>query len=171
MLERAASHRERFKKIAKDNGPDAEAQLASQSCGFYTIKMLLHWKQGNHPLANNTFARVTEDGMAEALSQPHVAEYMAKALFEIGNELFKQKSYPLAIQWLQRAFNVLDKVEILYLSEHGSELRLSATHNLGMIDTFLSRINRSNMVNSESVHQIGHPRELQESKEHSRHHF
>jgi len=170
-IERAASHRERFEKIAKENGPDVEAQLASQTCEFYAIKMLLHWKQGNRPLANVVFAKATDDAMIESLSQPHVAEYMAKALFEIGNELFKQKSYPPAIQWLQRAFDVLDKVEVLYLSEHGSELRLNATHNLGMFDIeFRCRISRPDVTNSEGVHQIGHSRVLRKGREYNRHH-
>lgn len=168
VTDRAASHRGRLGEIAKDNGLDAEEQLASQSCAFYATKMLLYWKQGNQPLANNTFLKAAEGSMAESLSQPSSAEDMANALFGIGNELVEQKSYPLAIQWLQRAFDVLDKVEVMNLSEPGSELRWKVTCNLGMRWSFEAESMGSNRANSESVHHIGHSRESHKSGEYHR---
>ena len=57
------------------------------------------------------------------LSQLWAAEHTARVLHDIGSQLLVQKSYPLAVKWLQLAFDTLNKIYPLYLSENGSELR------------------------------------------------
>jgi tetratricopeptide (TPR) repeat protein len=124
-------YRDDFLKAAKDGDvPEGEQRLDRQTAEFYTIRMLLSWKQKNLALATYMFNKATGDVPSPAALEPQAAEYMAKALFEIGSGLYKEKAYPTAVEWLQRAFDILSKVDALYLSELGSEIRLNATHNL-----------------------------------------
>jgi hypothetical protein len=99
--------------------------------------MLLSWKQKNLSMAKYMFSKAVEEVLSSTVPEPQMAEYMAGALYEIGSGLYKENSYQPAIEWLQRAFDILSKVDALYLSELGSEVRLNATQNLGTQNTYL----------------------------------
>ncbi|KAF8252313.1 SPO22-domain-containing protein [Wilcoxina mikolae CBS 423.85] len=126
VMERAALYHGALLKGAKTIGRDAEAALSGLTSEFFTIRMMLAWRQQNPPLAEYMFSKATENDCSE----PRVAEYTAAVLFDIGSELLGQKSFPAAIKWLQRAYDILSKIEPLYLSEVGSELQVPVAHKL-----------------------------------------
>ena len=78
-------------------------------------------------MAEYYLSRATEG----KLSQLRAAEHTARVLHDIGSQLLVQKSYPLAVKWLQLASDTLNKIDPLYLSENGSELWFPVAHKLG----------------------------------------
>jgi hypothetical protein len=56
---------------------------------------------------------------------PHSAEELADALYEIGRDLFSKRQYELSIRWLERAYDALADQELGDLTDNAGELRLS----------------------------------------------
>jgi len=127
VMERAAQYHGILLKAVKAIGRDAEAALSNLTCEYFTIRMALAWRQQNPSLAEYMFSKATENDLSEV----RVAERTATVVYDIGGELLTQKSFPAAIKWLQRALDILSKIEPLYLSESGSELQLPVAHKLG----------------------------------------
>jgi hypothetical protein len=56
---------------------------------------------------------------------PHTAESLADVLYEMGKDLLESQQYPMAVKWLERAYEVLESQELDRLSMDASELRIS----------------------------------------------
>jgi hypothetical protein len=61
----------------------------------------------------------------ERIFDPHTAESLADVLYEMGKDLLGSQQYPMAVKWLERAYEVLDGQELDKLSTDASELRIS----------------------------------------------
>jgi len=61
----------------------------------------------------------------ERILDPHTAESLADILYEMGKDLLESQQYPLAVKWLERAYEVLDGQGLEKLSTDASELRIS----------------------------------------------
>jgi hypothetical protein len=60
----------------------------------------------------------------------NTAENLADVLYEMGKDLLHRQHYPLAVKWLDRAYEVLDGQELGRLSMNASELRTSIIQTL-----------------------------------------
>lgn len=58
------------------------------------------------------------------------AENLADALFEIGNDLRTKKNPPLAVKWLERAYESINAQELELLSREATELRQAISRAL-----------------------------------------
>ena len=133
VMERAAQYHNALAEMAGKMGHDAKVALSGLACEFFTIRTALAWQQNNAQMAEYYLSRATEN----ELSQLRAAEHTARVLHDIGSRLLAQKSYPLAVKWLQLAFDVLSKIDPPWLSENGPELRFSVTHKLGRLSAKL----------------------------------
>jgi hypothetical protein len=61
---------------------------------------------------------------------PPTAEGLADVLYEMGKDLLSKQQYPLAVKWLDRAYEVLTDQELDRLSTDASELRISIIETL-----------------------------------------
>lgn len=62
---------------------------------------------------------------SERTFNPHTAESLADVLYEMGKDLLHSQQYPMAIKWLERAYEILSSQELDRLSFDASELRIS----------------------------------------------
>jgi hypothetical protein len=60
----------------------------------------------------------------------NTAESLADTLYEMGQDLLHKQQYPLAVKWLDRAYDVLNGQELDRLSIDASELRTSIIQTL-----------------------------------------
>ncbi|XXG97783.1 hypothetical protein Hte_004096 [Hypoxylon texense] len=63
-------------------------------------------------------------------TDPVSAENLADSLFEIGKDLTTKKNFPLAVKWLERAYESLNSQELELLSREAIELRLAISQAL-----------------------------------------
>lgn len=84
------------------------------------------------------------------------AENLADSLFEIGKDLTVKKNFPLAVKWLERAYESLDAQELELLSREAIELRLAISQalvraylNVNTTDGFQKAENHVRYVESE----------------------
>lgn len=80
-------------------------------------------------MAEYMFAKATETD--RFMANPRLAERMAEAVLEIGSDLLITNSYTAAEKWLQRSFDLFNRVDPAYLSESGTDMRMVVTHKLG----------------------------------------
>ncbi|KAI5818162.1 meiosis protein SPO22/ZIP4 like-domain-containing protein [Pyronema omphalodes] len=126
VMDRAAQYHSCLLTTLKTLSHDAETTVNNLACEYFTVRLALAWKQNNIPLAEYMFSKATENDLAEV----RAAEYTATTAYEIGNEMLGQKNYGMAVKWLERAHDILSRMEPLFLSEAGSELRLPVAHKL-----------------------------------------
>ena len=62
--------------------------------------------------------------------EANTAESLADVLFEMGKDLLDKQQYPLAVKWLDRAYEVLNGQQLDQLSMDASDLRTSIIQNL-----------------------------------------
>lgn len=67
---------------------------------------------------------------SEKVFDPHTAESLADVLYEMGKDLLGSQQYPMAVKWLERAFEVLEDQQLDRLSMDASELRISIIQSL-----------------------------------------
>jgi TPR repeat protein len=53
-------------------------------------------------------------------------------MYEMGRDMLGRKNYELAIQWLERAYDILGEQELEMLGPEASELRLGIMQTIGM---------------------------------------
>lgn len=85
------------------------------------------WKEGRLDVAEHLY------GKSETLRQnldPASAENLTDALFEIGNDLFQRHDFPIAVKWLERAYELVNSQQLEQLSREAIELRLSISQIL-----------------------------------------
>jgi hypothetical protein len=78
--------------------------------------------------AEHMFAKCKQ--LEHALS-PGSAEILADLFYEIGKDHVSRRAYETAIQWLERAYDVLGRQDMEMLSTEAGELRLSTIHGIG----------------------------------------
>lgn len=62
---------------------------------------------------------------SERVLNPHTAESLADVLYEMGKDLLESQQYSMAVKWLERAYEVLERQELDMLSINAYELRNS----------------------------------------------
>lgn len=58
---------------------------------------------------------------------PQSAEYLADVLFEIGKAASEREDYEMAVKWLERSYDIIDRQNLQDLSRDALELRLSVS--------------------------------------------
>ena len=61
-----------------------------------------------------------------------LVEKVADLFYEIGNDLLDKRNYESAVQWFERAYDVLGAPEFDPLSAEAGELRLSVMQSIGI---------------------------------------
>ena len=85
------------------------------------------WKEDQFDVAEHMFSK------AEALSSslsPSAAEKLADLLFRVGESSLHRKDFPMAIKWVQRAYDMLNDQELEKMSRDAVELRLTVAQVL-----------------------------------------
>jgi hypothetical protein len=131
VLERVAQHRDELLKTANTDSADAETTFYRLSCDYFVLRVSLAWKQQNLPIADLMWSKGADDDSAG--SDSLASENLAEVAYDIGNELLTRGDCTGAVRWLQRAFDTLARVEPLYLSDNGTELRLRTAHSYGRV--------------------------------------
>lgn len=126
MIGRAAKHQG---LVQKDEALLEDTANVKVMCEYFILRTLLAWKSGSLSMADYMYSMATEND--RFLADPRLAERITEALFEIGSELLSTGSYDVAEKWLQRSFDLINRVDPSYLSESGTEMRMALTHKLG----------------------------------------
>jgi hypothetical protein len=85
------------------------------------------WKQSTLELAEHMYNQIEQLDLAD---HPLVAEQLADALYEIGKDQAQHRHHNQALQWLERAFRVLETRDFSTFSETAPDLHLSIMHLL-----------------------------------------
>lgn len=126
MIGRAAKHQG---VIQKEDALLEDAANVQVMCEYFILRTLLAWKSGSLSMADYMYSLATDND--RFLADPRLTERMTEALLEIGSELLSTRSYDAAEKWLQRSFDLINRVDPSYLSESGTEMRMALTHKLG----------------------------------------
>ncbi|KAI2473487.1 meiosis protein SPO22/ZIP4 like-domain-containing protein [Annulohypoxylon bovei var. microspora] len=94
---------------------------------YFTLRIALAWKDDRLDVADHLYEKVL-DGKTD--TDPLSAENLADSLFEIGKDLAEKKNLPLAVKWLQRAYEVINAQDLEQLSREAIELRLAISQAL-----------------------------------------
>lgn len=85
------------------------------------------WRQDRLDLAD---LMLTKMSSTEHELDPSSAEKLADLLFEIGNAEWKKASYAHAVQWLEKAYDIINGQNLEALSSDARELQTSTMHIL-----------------------------------------
>ncbi|KAI1210703.1 SPO22-domain-containing protein [Annulohypoxylon truncatum] len=103
---------------------DACRRLESE---YFTLRIALAWKDDRLDVADHLYEKV-QDGKIN--TDPTSVENLADSLFEIGKDLTEKKNFPLAVKWLQRAYEAINVQDLEHLSREAIELRLAISQAL-----------------------------------------
>ncbi|OTB03528.1 hypothetical protein M426DRAFT_73943 [Hypoxylon sp. CI-4A] len=103
---------------------DARKKLEAE---YHTLRIVLAWKDNHIDVAEHLYEKV--QGYKNT-TDPVSAENLADSLFEIGKDLTEKKNFPLAVKWLERAYEFIDAPELAELSREAVELRLAISQAL-----------------------------------------
>ncbi|KAI1780407.1 SPO22-domain-containing protein [Hypoxylon cercidicola] len=85
------------------------------------------WKEDRLDVADHLYEKIHKSrDDKDSVS----AENLADSLFEIGKDLTTKKNCPLAVKWLERAYEVINSQELELLSRDAIELRLAISQAL-----------------------------------------
>lgn len=133
LLERLGQQHKNLLDLVAEKGLPPASKL---TCTFFTLRMRDAWLQKSSLL----------ELMFQKAAAEEPGEDLAWATADIGSAMLAEKTYSLAIKWLQRAFDVLNRIEATNLSDLGSELRMQTAHRLGsMPSLFLDFEKRLNI--------------------------
>jgi len=116
VLTSAAKFEELLRNADDSDGTHRHA-IACATIVYLSSRMEAAWKEGNHTVADFMSQKITDDDQRLALLPPHTRELLAFKLHQIGKSLLKEPSLEDgsktvdAVQWLQKAFSIADKVD------------------------------------------------------------
>ncbi|KAI4860640.1 SPO22-domain-containing protein [Hypoxylon rubiginosum] len=120
---------------------------------YLTLRIALAWKEDRLDVADHVYDKIQN---CKDNTDPVSAENLADSLFEIGKDLTVKKNFPLAVKWLERAYESLDAQELELLSREAIELRLAISQalvraylNVNTTDGFQKAENHVRYVESE----------------------
>lgn len=132
IIGRAAKYQGEISKMENSAALGEDTQVTQILCDYFMLRTTLAWKQSSLTMADYMFNKAIESNLY--LADPRLTERMAESVLEIGKDLFINRSYPVAEKWLQRAFELINKVDPAFLSESGTELKMVISHKLGKCD-------------------------------------
>ncbi|KAI1449599.1 SPO22-domain-containing protein [Annulohypoxylon stygium] len=94
---------------------------------YFTLRIALAWKDDRLDVADHLYEKV-QGGKSN--SDHTSAENLADSLFEIGKDLTEKKNFPLAVKWLERAYEAINIQDLEQLSREAIELRLAISQAL-----------------------------------------
>ncbi|KAF2460211.1 hypothetical protein BDY21DRAFT_334707 [Lineolata rhizophorae] len=135
VLERAAIHVEELEKLSQNEGflDDDERVCIRLRVEYFMLRTLLHWKQQRLDLANHFF---NQSGVAEYTLDGETAEMFADILLEIGQDQFRSKAFDAAVQWLERAHDLIDRQDRDDLSPDAADLHMCISSYFSMFRHF-----------------------------------
>ena len=128
VLERVALHHGVLQKLVMDDADDEVSELSRLTCLFYTLRMRDAWLHKSS-LLELMYVKAADERAAR--EDAHTGEQLARAADAVARDMLADKTLPLAIMWLRRAFEVLARIEASSLSDAGSELRSDVVHAIG----------------------------------------
>ncbi|KZZ87885.1 Meiosis specific protein SPO22 [Ascosphaera apis ARSEF 7405] len=133
VLEKAAMHEERLSTRCTDTTkdciptPDEQRILRRLSAEYHMLRMAVSWRQKRLDITELMLSKVPKLCIEQEAS---VAEAFADICYDIGHSHLGEKDFPLAVKWLERAFDALSKHDLGALSPDADELRLAVLHAL-----------------------------------------
>ncbi|KAI1106803.1 SPO22-domain-containing protein [Jackrogersella minutella] len=94
---------------------------------YFTLRIALAWKEDRLDVADHLYEKVHD---CKTETDPVSAENLADSLFEIGKDLTLKKNFPLAVKWLERAYEFINAQNLEQLSREAIELRLATSQAL-----------------------------------------
>ncbi|KAI9795239.1 MAG: hypothetical protein M1835_006135 [Candelina submexicana] len=122
VLEKAADYEEELSKPTNQLTPEDATAHGTLSTEYFLLRTTLSWHQSRFDMAEHMFRKASVD---DRHLDPNTAESSADLLFEIGKYHLKNKHYALAVQWLERSYDILHKQDLELLSNDAGELRIS----------------------------------------------
>ncbi|KAF8798208.1 hypothetical protein BYT27DRAFT_7236741 [Phlegmacium glaucopus] len=116
VLSSAAKFEDQLKVASDPEGTHQQA-IACATVVYHCGRMEAAWKEGNHTVAEYMSRKITDDNQRLSLLPPHTRELLASKLHQIGRSFLKDPTLPEefkpvdAVQWLQRAFSIIDQLE------------------------------------------------------------
>ncbi|KAL9641268.1 MAG: hypothetical protein Q9204_000167 [Flavoplaca sp. TL-2023a] len=126
IVERAAAYEQRLRKgshIEKDQ--DSEVRVRRMSAEYHVLRITLAWRQGRLDLAEIWLANMN---LESRVLEPSVAEQLADTVYEIGRDQLTKGCYQWALQWLDRAHDILASQNPEELSADSSEVQSCIMH-------------------------------------------
>ncbi|KAL8902375.1 MAG: hypothetical protein Q9192_000002 [Flavoplaca navasiana] len=126
IVERAAAYEQRLRKgsqIEKDQ--DSEVRVRRMSAEYHVLRITLAWRQGRLDLAEIWLANMN---LESRVLEPSVAERLADTVYEIGRDQLTKGCYQWALQWLDRAHDILASQNPEELSADSSEVQNCIMH-------------------------------------------
>ncbi|KAL8706805.1 MAG: hypothetical protein Q9201_000176 [Fulgogasparrea decipioides] len=128
VIERAAFYEQRLQTALQDEKRnDWASGIRRLSNDYYILRITLAWHQDRLDLAEILLAKLSPE---QCVVEASVAESLADVLFEIGRDQATKQQYKPAIQWLERAHDVLMGQTSVELSTDASEMRSCIMHNI-----------------------------------------
>ncbi|OLN95249.1 Regulator of drug sensitivity 2 [Colletotrichum chlorophyti] len=128
VFQKAAAYNAALGKMQEEMlGPDDLAECKRLEVEYFIMRTALSWKENSMETAEFMYGKGTHQlGSLD----PSSAEKMAEVLFEIGKSLSKKNDFPLAVRWLERAYEVINGQDLDLLSRDAIELRLAVCQAL-----------------------------------------
>lgn len=134
VLQKIAVYEEWLEKVdgrlMKDE-KDAGHRLITE---YYILRTAYAWQMVEYEKAEHMYKKAinTLDTF-----EPNSVESLADILYEMGRDILGKNDYKMAVKWLERAVEVLDRQELDRLSMDAGELRISIMQSL--IKAFLAQ--------------------------------
>ncbi|KAH6905889.1 meiosis protein SPO22/ZIP4 like-domain-containing protein [Coprinopsis sp. MPI-PUGE-AT-0042] len=127
--------------------------VASATAMYLCSRMELAWKEGNLTLAEFMSKKIVEDAQRVSLLSMQVRKYLAVKLHNVGKSLLSDsaKKPSDAVEWLQRAFTLLDKLPEDALGTGIVELKISILRTLARAYFVAGSYDRSEAVLDELI--------------------
>ncbi|KAF1978032.1 SPO22-domain-containing protein [Bimuria novae-zelandiae CBS 107.79] len=127
VLERAAEYQEVL-SAEGENDDGAESELGERlRVEYFALRTALAWRSDRMDTAEYMFAKCKQLSRFVTAS---AAEDIADLLYEMGKDLSARHNYESAIQWLERAHDILGEQNFEMLGAEAGELRLSIMQNI-----------------------------------------
>ncbi|KAL8848508.1 MAG: hypothetical protein Q9221_006467 [Calogaya cf. arnoldii] len=126
IVERAAFYEQRLRKVSQaEKTQRSGSSVRRMSAEYCVLRITLAWRQERLDLAEIWLAGMNPENNAP---EPSIAEQLADTLFEIGRDQLSKECYQSALQWLDRAHDILASQNPEDLSDDASELRSCVMH-------------------------------------------
>ncbi|KAL8695174.1 MAG: hypothetical protein Q9218_000342 [Villophora microphyllina] len=126
IVERAASYEQKLQRVLQDGQTRDLASSIRRLCDEYHLtRITLAWRQERLDLAEILLTRLSPK---KSVIEAPVAESLADILLEIGRDQAAKHQYTLAIQWLEKARDILSSQIPESLSNDADELQSCILH-------------------------------------------
>ncbi|MCJ1397829.1 hypothetical protein MMC11_001025 [Xylographa trunciseda] len=127
IVEKAAHYEDVLKHFDKNESHEFGTLCNDLSNEYVMMRIALAWRQDRLDLAENWLAKLMS---TSAKLDPMLSENLADLVFEIGKEQNNKAAYNTAVQWLERAHDVLRSWSLEDLSSDAGDLQTSILHTM-----------------------------------------